>query len=457
MTLSPLADARFRRLFAAQAIALAGTGLSTVALALLAYDLAGGDAGLVLGAALALKMIAYVGVAPVAGAFAGRLPRRALLVALDIGRAACVLCLPFVDAMWQVFVLIFLLNAFSAGFTPTFQATIPDILPEEARYTRALSLSRLAYDLEALLSPTLAALLLTAMSYHALFAFNAAAFLASAGLVLATRLPSGAPSELAGGPLAKLSFGVRAYLATPRLRGLLLVSLSVAAAGSMVIVNTVVYVRDRLGGDETDMALAMAAFGGGSMLAALLLPRVLDRLPDRPVMLAGCGLMAAGLFLGLLMPALPGLLALWTAIGLGYGLAQTPGGRLLRRSSGEADRPAYFSAQFALSHTCWLVAYPAAGWLGSAFGLPLAFVVLGLLAVCALLAAARAWPARDPEALEHEHRPDDHEHLHIHDSHHRHEHEGWQGPEPHRHRPHRHAHAFRIDAHHPRWPSQPAG
>ncbi len=58
MPTSPLADRTYRRLFAAQVIALAGTGLSTIALALLAYDLAGGEAGLVLGTALAIKMVA---------------------------------------------------------------------------------------------------------------------------------------------------------------------------------------------------------------------------------------------------------------------------------------------------------------------------------------------------------------------------------------------------------------
>ena len=47
-------------------IALIGTGLATVALGLLAFDLAGDNAGMVLGKALAIKMIAYVGVAPVA-------------------------------------------------------------------------------------------------------------------------------------------------------------------------------------------------------------------------------------------------------------------------------------------------------------------------------------------------------------------------------------------------------
>ena len=92
------------------------------------------------------------GVAPVATAFAERLPRRTVLVALDLLRAAVALCLSFVTEVWQVYVLIFVLQLASAGFTPTFQATIPDVLPEEARYTRALSLSRLAYDLESLLS-----------------------------------------------------------------------------------------------------------------------------------------------------------------------------------------------------------------------------------------------------------------------------------------------------------------
>ena len=48
----------FRRLFAAQIVALGGTGLLTVALSLLAYDLAGPAAGAVLGTVLAIKMLA---------------------------------------------------------------------------------------------------------------------------------------------------------------------------------------------------------------------------------------------------------------------------------------------------------------------------------------------------------------------------------------------------------------
>src|SRR4051794_3977573 len=211
-----LADRTYRHLFTAQVIALTGTGLLTVALGLLAFQLAGERAGAVLGTALAIKMIAYVTVAPVVGGFADRLPRRAFLVAMDLVRAAIALLLPFVTQVWQVYVLIFLLQSASAAFTPMFQATIPDVLPEERDYTRALSLSRLAYDLESLVSPMLAAALLTLISFHWLFSGTVIGFIASALLVWSTRLPQPKRSEpQAGGIYAKTTRGIRIYLKTP--------------------------------------------------------------------------------------------------------------------------------------------------------------------------------------------------------------------------------------------------
>ena len=453
---SPLHDLTYRRLFTAQVVALAGTGLSTVALSLLAYDLAGGDAGLVLGTALALKMVAYVSIAPIIGGFAHKLPRKGLLISLDIARAVAVAFLPFVAEIWQIYLLIFLLNACSAGFTPTFQAAIPDILTDEAQYTRALSLSRLAYDMENLLSPSLAAAALLVFSYDALFSVNALAFIASALLITSIKLPTAKAHERERGVWHNLSFGIRAYLKTPRLRGLLALALVVAAAGSMVIVNTVVYVRDFLGGTETDTAIAFAASGAGSMVVALLLPRLLDKHPDRPFMVAGGILLGSSLLFSLSMPDLIGLLPLWLLLGVGSSLIQTPAGRLLKRSSQEGDRPALFAAQFALSHLCWLICYPLAGWLGSSFGLFTAFATLSAISLAASILAISLWPQNEPSVIEHYHKSQDHEHLHTHDDHHNHDHEGWEGEEPHRH-PHKHAalkhkHPFVIDLHHQIWP-----
>jgi MFS family permease len=434
--LSPLKDRTYRHLFAAQVIALVGTGLLTVALGLLAFDLAGENAGAVLGTALAIKMVAYVGVAPIASAFTERVPRRAMLVALDLVRASVAVFLPFVTEVWQVYVLIFVLQSASAAFTPTFQATIPDVLPDEKEYTRALSLSRLAYDLESVVSPMLAAALLTLVSFHDLFAGTVVGFLVSAALVVSVVLPSPKPAKPRG-IYDRTTRGIRIYLATPRLRGLLAINLAVASAGALVIVNTVVYVQAVFGLDQQSTAIALAAFGGGSMLAAFALPRLLEAVPDRTAMLGGAGLLVAGTIAAAALPSYAWLLPIWFLIGLGYSMAQTPSGRLLRRSAHPEDRPALFAAQFALSHACWLIAYPLAGWAGVALGLPATASILSALAAAAIGIALAVWPADDPEAVEHRHDdlPADHPHL----------------SEPGR---RLHVHAFVIDDLHTAWPSR---
>ena len=87
-----------------------------------------------------------------------------------------VLFLPFVTEVWQIYSLIFLLQAASAELTPAFQATIPDVQRDERDYTNAQSLMRLAEDLEQLLSPMLASALLTVVSFPMLFGGTVAGF-----------------------------------------------------------------------------------------------------------------------------------------------------------------------------------------------------------------------------------------------------------------------------------------
>jgi len=431
----------YARLFSAQVVALLGTGLMTVALGLLAFDLAGDRAGAVLGTAYAIKMVAYVGLSPVMAAIAVTLPRKVVLICADLIRASVALALPFITEIWHIYALIFLLQAASATFTPVFQATIPDILPDEGDYTRALSLSRLAYDLENLLSPTIAALLLTVMSFHGLFSGTVIGFLISAALVLSAAVP---PQTQATRPQPfreRLTRGSRIYLATPRLRGLLSLNLAVAAVGAFVLVNTVVLAKSTYGLDDSALAMAMAAFGLGSMAAALILPRLLDRLSDRQVMMpAGIALVILSLgvaaWMSVALPPWNAILLLWALIGVAWSAVLTPSGRLLRVSSHEADRPALFAAQFALSHACWLVTYPLAGALGPRIGLPATMAVLGLMALIGVGLARWFWPAGTPDAPLHDH-PDlasDHPHMRDHGS--------------------QHVHVFVIDDDHHRWPTQ---
>ncbi|MDN4610817.1 MFS transporter [Arthrobacter burdickii] len=395
----------YRNLFTAQVVALLGTGLLTVALGLLAFDLAGDRAGAVLGTALTIKMIAYVFVAPVMAALVERLPRKGVLVGADLVRAVIALGLPFVDQVWQVYVLVFLLQSASATFTPAFQALIPVVLPEEKDYTKALSLSRLAYDVESLVSPLLAAALLTVLSFSNLFLGTMLGFLASAVLVLITRLPRiPAAGRHQGSLLHRTTLGSRIFLRTPSLRGLMALNLVVAAATAMVLVNTVVYARDLFAGTNTDVALALAVYGAGSMLVAFLAPRILERVPDRTFMLVGAALLPLGL-LGAALVAGYGapwwsFLGLWVLLGVGTSMISMPSSRLLRRVATDATRSYVFTAQFSLSHACFMLTYPVAGWVGAAAGLPAAASVLAAIAVVGTIAALVSWPtaAESPAA-----------------------------------------------------------
>ncbi len=459
--LSPFANDAFRRLFAARTIALLGSGLTTIALSLLAFDLVGERAGFILGSALALKMIAYVTVAPVVGGFADRLPRRTLLVALDLARAALVLGFMGVSAVSEIFWLIFLLNACSAGFTPIYQAAIPDLLRDGAEYTKGLVLSRVSYDLEGLVSPMVSTLALLLVGYPTFFALNALAFVASALLVGTTSLPTPERSQRPDSIRFNLGFGLRSYLATPRLRGLLALCTAVAMGGAMIIVNTVVIVRGELHGSEVDVALAFAACGAGSLLTAIATPWLLGRVSLRSNMLCGAALLPFALGTGSLAGSMTGLIAAWLLAGAAMALVQTAAGRVIDASCNPTDRSAFFSAHFSLSHAAWLVAYPLAGWTGAIAGMSAAFAVTASGAVLAGVAAVRLWPRSDPEQLWHVHDEFEHSHVHGADEHHVHDHrsdpsDSSDDSEPHshghRHRRVRHTHRFVIDAHHPSWP-----
>lgn len=459
-----LSNVSYRKLYSAQVIALAGTGLTTIALALLAYELAGEAAGQVLGIALTLKMIAYIFIAPVISAIIPGALRKQVLIGLDVVRALCVMALPFVTEIWQIYVLMFLLNAASAGFTPTFQSIIPQLFDHDDDYTKALSLSRVAYDLENLLSPTIAAILLLFVSFESFFVANSIAFLLSALLVLSASVPPLLLEEKRDPFRRKLTQGFQIYLKTPRLRGVLLLYLVVAFAGAMVIVNSVVLVREQFGLGESALALAMATFGGGSLLAAFMVPPLARRFGDRNVMFWGAGALLAGIGLvalgfGWFNYAL--MLLVWPILGVGYSFVQTPAGRVFKRSANEEDLPKLLSAQFALSHACWLLAYPTAGFLPSVVGMGNTLALIAFLCAAALLLGARVWPKESYAPLEHKHEELYHDHVHFHGEHHQHEHEGWEGDEPHAH-PHRHeeivhSHEIKIDRHHPVWPTRSAG
>jgi len=430
--ISILSNQVFRRLFAAQVLALLATGLMTMALGLLAFDMAGAQAGIVLGLALTIKMIAYIAFAPLIEAATASMPRKFVLIGAEVVRLLVALALPFVDAIWQVYALVFILQ----------------LVSDETDYTQALSLSRIASEAENIASPLLAGLLLSFMSFHWLFWGTALGFAISALLVLLTQIPQNASGTraLSTRPFwAQASQGLRLYLASPRLRGLLAFNVVVAAPGSFVFVNSVIVSGVVFARPEVALAWLMGAFGLGAICAALALPRLLARMSDRAMMRIGGTAMigwAGAASLALLLnghgTVVPWevMLVIWTGLGLAFGAVVTPGGRLLRQSGDAPERPALFAAHFALSHVPWLLFYPLVGFSGAHFGLGPSMALMTGLGGAALVAAGALWPATLEAPRRHDHKdlPADHPHMLAH------------GNNP-------HEHFLRVDELHPSFSS----
>ncbi len=442
---SPLAHPSFRTLFAAQVFSLVAIGLMTVALSLAAYRIGGAAAaGPLLGFLLAVKMVAYVVMSPMAEAlFAGR-RRKRVLIGLDLSRMLLLLPMAFATEIWQIAMLALVFFTVSSGFTPLFQSVIPDVLPDERTYSRALVWSRIAYTLESVLSPVIAALMMQLVAGAFLFWVAAAVFVGSIVALLLTRFPAETGDRRKGPFLKRALRGLAIYRKTPRLRGLFLLNFALSLSMGWVLVNSVVLAGAQLGDAEKFYPILMAFYGLGAAIGAILVPRLIEALAERHTMAVGALLHAALGFAIVLPLGYVGYLMLWIGFGLAASLVLTPGGLVLARSAEAGNRASVFAAQFSLSHAGWLVAYPLAGQLGARLGLEPSLLLLSGLTIGVVLLGLRVWPANDPQTRAHDHPdlPGDHPHLRETPAH---------GPR------HRHAHAFHIDDLHPEWPGrQPA-
>jgi NRE family putative nickel resistance protein-like MFS transporter len=298
--------------------------------------------------------------------------------------------------------MIFLINAATAFFTPTYDSTIPEVVGRE-HYVRALSLSRIAVDVEAVLGPAVAGLLVALLGLEWLFWFDAATYLASAALVAASVLPHIPKPSIQfsfRSFLAELTVGSRILLRQAVLRRALVLNLVEAIAGAAAIVATVVYIKDVLMLGETEFVLAMAGLGLGSTVTALLLGWASGRYEStakEPSELHGRrhrwterALLTGGVLLGLIL--LPGsqqppfllFAGLWILNGVGQALIALSSSTLLAEHTQESDRGKAYAAHFALTHMFWLVTYPAIGQGVSSLGVPLTFTIAG--AICSVIA-----------------------------------------------------------------------
>lgn len=372
----------FLQLFWAHAISLFGASLTSVALGLLAHELVGAKVSEVLGVTLAIRIAVVVLLAPFAGAVADWMGSKATLVVADLFRAGVVLGFFFADAVWQIYILAFLMNLASAVFTPVYKAAIPNIVSAK-QYPRALSFGSVAYDLANIAGPALAGLLIFWFGFRGNFLAHGVTFLISAALIFPVRLAKAAPRPIS--PVDSRLPGIRAFFHRPGLVRTLFLALRISIASGFVLVATVHYIKNDLLLSDSFYAWAMMAYGSGSVAGALAYGQTTRPFVRRSLFTILPWGILGGLLLVALTESFQLLLVAWFATGAGQSVLGLRGNELLAANSAPDERPHIYAAHFALSHAGWGVTYPLAGWTTTQLGFhQAALLFAGLFAVAAL-------------------------------------------------------------------------
>jgi MFS family permease len=182
----------FRLLFAGQAVSIIGDSLFPIALAFAVLDDLNGSAG-ELGLVLAAQVVPMTFLVLVAGVWADRMSRRALMLVSDLGRAAvqvvaAVLLLAGTAEIWHLIVLSVAYGALEAFFRPAQGGLTPLLVPPD-ELQQANSLVGLAYNVGHVVGPAAAGALIVILSPGAAVAIDAVTFVVSAAFLIVMREP----------------------------------------------------------------------------------------------------------------------------------------------------------------------------------------------------------------------------------------------------------------------------
>lgn len=378
-----LKNKTFAKLFASQLASLIGDAFTWLGLALISYQLNPERSAAILASALTMRVLAYILFSPFSGAISESFKRKNILWITQGFRMIIVALLPFVNAEWQLFVLIFLLNAGAAYYTPTYRAIIPQIV-DKYEYREANGLSMAVFQLLSVFGPALAGVFAVWLGTKQLFLVSA--FMLFIGIIVIASIPS--TSLQVGIVTTKINFksgwsnvakGVRLLFGNKILRFSLSMEFVSAIAGALVLVNTIALVKTTMQLDDSHYGLVMALFGVGGAITAFLLGS-LDKSRTRSLSLISGALLIGVSVLFANFVTFNGLLFLWVLAGIGQTLADLPSETLIGENIDTADQANVYGSHFAFSHLWWFIAYPVAGYLGTTFP-ERSFLYGGLLSI----------------------------------------------------------------------------
>lgn len=361
------------RLWIAQVISSTGDWIGLIAILAIAARVSDNS-----GAAVSLVMLARVVpgffLGTIGGVIIDRLDRRLVMVCADIGRAALLVLLPFVETLAALVLVSFLLEVFTLLWGPAKDASVPHLVSNEqlsSANTLSLVASYGTFPFASIVFSLLAALAAWLGGFDQLRRFqvdqeslalfvDAGTFLVSALIVLRLPIPRGASARDTRLRVSETARDIREGLAyigrEPRVRGVIVgLGLGLIGGGAMIPLGPV-FAQQGIGGDAATFGVLMSALGFGAAGGVVVLLFVQKRIPretvfDYAVMGTGAFLMIAAT-LSALFPAALAVVLLGACAGTSY----VTGFTVLQETVADDLRGRIFATLYTVIRMCLLVA-----------------------------------------------------------------------------------------------------
>ena len=283
-------DADFMKLWSAQTVSRLGSALSGLALPLIAAGALGaGPAEMGLLSAAGSLPALLVGLP--AGVWADRARRRPLLVAADAGRALLLASLPAAAALGalglaQLYLVTFLSGVLGVLHDVAARSYLPAVVGRE-RLVQGNSQLELSGSLSAVAGPSLAGLVIQAITAPLAVALDALSFAASAACIGLIRRAEAAPAAARAPALAQMREGLGLVLRHPLLRALAGCLATSNFTSNVFYALYILFGTRELGLDAAALGLVYGLGAAGALLAALVAPALSARLGPGRALLAG--------------------------------------------------------------------------------------------------------------------------------------------------------------------------
>ena len=369
----------FFRLWLAQVVSATGDWLGLLAISILAIRVGSGSEG----AALSLVLVARIApgffFGPIAGVLVDRWDRKKVMVRCDLGRAAVMIALPFVDTILGLVIASLILEALTMLWSPAKEASVPNLVPE--RYlTTANSLSMIAAYGTFPIGAGLMALFgrLSTALFSAewadgfrlheeglAFYANALTFLIAAGLIFSLDLPHRlkrsktekiALKERLAEPINDLREGWNFIFVNPVARTVNMGLATALIGGGMLVPLGAIYATEVLNAGDGGFGFLITALGLGMAVGVGLVSWVQRHLSKTKIFT--WSLVAAGTFL--IISASTSQIhfsgTMTFCIGICAGSVYVLGFTLLHENVADELRGRIFSTFYLLTRMCVLIA-----------------------------------------------------------------------------------------------------